>query len=950
MRTTNLVTALRHLRTLADARADRDLTDADLLERFRAQGDEAAFTLLVQRHGPMVLGVCRRILSNPDDAEDAFQATFLVLARAAAAIRKQASVASWLYGVAQRTAGKARVQEISMQAREQRGAAMRRHESLDPTDELTWRDLRGVLDEELGQLPERYRAPLALCYLEGKTAEQAAGELGVPRGTLSWRLAKAREVLRGRLQERGVTLTGGLLAALLAQKAASAAVPASLTLATVRAASLVLAGKALSGGVVSVNAIKLAEGVTNAMGLTRLKTATLVLLLTGALLAGAGGAALRLSARTPAVGESPPASRGASDAPAPEREKSSRVEVRGRVFGPDGKPFAGAKVYLGHGGSEEKVYPERAVSDTEGRFRFSLARSELGNSDSEKPAPQVLAVGGGHGCDWIPLSPGGEELTLRLVKDVPINGRILDADGSPVGGAKLKVWAVFAMKDEDLGPYLEALRKGDDPTYAKRWPGPLPGQPTELTADRDGRFRLAGAGRERLVIFRVEGQNIAWTSFEVMTRAGASARNPRRNSTIHAASFTFVGSHSRPIRGVVRDKETGKPLAGVSVGEPGNSWRVAATDKEGRFDLPGLPKSEKYSLVARPPDGSYFQRHVQLHDAPGLGPLICDIELLRGLSVRGKVTDRATGKPVVGAKVDYHPLGGNGYVDKLVSGSWQPQSETTTGSDGSYSLTVLPGPGVLGVKAPKLAAYMTAAVPLKERKAFFKTPLAEDRDEEFLSRYVGGGAYGGLSTSFYNAIVLLEPREKEGNLLRDVALKRPQERKGWVVGPDGRPLTGVTVYGLAHFAIDTLKGDEFTVRGVNPKAKRPLVFFHKEKRLGFYLKDLRDEAGGPLTVKLQPCGSASGRVVDRDGEPVSGLRLHVTGRALRIIGESGGGYHQVTTDKAGRFRVEGLVPGQDYAVEEWGKSPGFPRVHAQVAVKSDEHKDMGNLKMTERGE
>src|SRR5262245_1236172 len=115
MRTTNLVTALRHLRTLADARADRDLSDADLLERFRAQGDEAAFTLLVQRHGPMVLGVCRRILSNPDDAEDAFQATFLVLARAAAAIRNQASLASWLYGVAQRTAGKARVQEISMQ-------------------------------------------------------------------------------------------------------------------------------------------------------------------------------------------------------------------------------------------------------------------------------------------------------------------------------------------------------------------------------------------------------------------------------------------------------------------------------------------------------------------------------------------------------------------------------------------------------------------------------------------------------------------------------------------------------------------------------------------------------------------------------------------------------------------------------------------------------------------
>jgi hypothetical protein len=339
-----------------------------------------------------------------------------------------------------------------------------------------------------------------------------------------------------------------------------------------------------------------------------------------------------------------------------------------------------------------------------------------------------------------------------------------------------------------------------------------------------------------------------------------------------------------------------------------------------------------------------------VQDTPGLGALTCDTELVRGLTVRGRVTDKETGKPVAEAKVDYHPLGGNTYVDKLLRGSWDPHSDAITGPDGSFALTVMPGPGVIGVKAPRLTAYMPAAVPRKERKDFFKTPLDEDRDEEYLTRYAGGGSYGSISTGYYNAMVLLEPGEKEEGLVRDIALEKPQERKGRVVGPDGGPLTGVTVYGLARGKIDTLAGDEFSVRGINPKSNRPLVFHHKEKNLGFYLKDLRDEEARPLAIKLQPCGSASGRIVDRDGQPVAGRRVLVQGRALRIMGDAGGGSQWVTTDKDGRFRAEGLVPGQEYVVEEWDKTPSLPRIYAPVVVEPGKHKDMGDLKLTERGE
>jgi hypothetical protein len=196
--------------------------------------------------------------------------------------------------------------------------------------------------------------------------------------------------------------------------------------------------------------------------------------------------------------------------------------------------------------------------------------------------------------------------------------------------------------------------------------------------------------------------------------------------------------------------------------------------------------------------------------------------------------------------------------------------------------------------------------------------------------------------------VLLEPGEKEEALERDVALEKPQERKGRVIDPDGRPLTGVRVCGLARHEVETLEGDEFTVRGINPRGNRSLVFYHKDKNLGFYLKDLRGEAPGPLTVKLQPCGSVSGRVIDQDGLPVAGLRPYIVGRGLGYLSDAGGLGQRVTTDKDGRFRAEGLVPGQEYWVYEWDDSPSFPRVFAPVVVEPGKHKDIGDIKMTQR--
>src|SRR5262245_11883522 len=198
------------LRTLGCAVEDphlKDTPDHDLLRRFAAGQDEAAFHALLRRHGPMVLGVCRSVLAGEADAEDAFQATFLVLAHKAGSIRKSSSVASWLHGVARRTALKARAESARRRQRERNAAVG--HES--PPDDMAWGEVRRVIHEELDGLSERYRGPLTLCYLEGRTLDQAAAQLGLAKGTLRVRLERARAVLRARLVRRGLGPAAALI-------------------------------------------------------------------------------------------------------------------------------------------------------------------------------------------------------------------------------------------------------------------------------------------------------------------------------------------------------------------------------------------------------------------------------------------------------------------------------------------------------------------------------------------------------------------------------------------------------------------------------------------------------------------------------------------------------------------------------------------------------------------
>ncbi len=301
---------IRQLRRAALLGDGGGLSDQQLLGRFLRDREEAAFEALVCRHGPMVLGVCRRVLRNAADADDAFQATFLVLVRKAAAIGRPESLGNWLYGVAYRTALEARTAAARRRLKERQVADMAGRQV--PEDDR-WNELRRLLDQELARLPEKYRAPVVLCELEGKTHKEAGRLLGCPEGTISGRLARARKLLAKRLTRHGVALTGGGLAAALSQAAPAAPVPPTLAHATMKAATGIVAGQAGIAGAVPAQVAALTEGVLKTMLLTKLKITLAVVLLASGVGVGVGV----LSRRAPAGEQAEPPQPAAAQADKP---------------------------------------------------------------------------------------------------------------------------------------------------------------------------------------------------------------------------------------------------------------------------------------------------------------------------------------------------------------------------------------------------------------------------------------------------------------------------------------------------------------------------------------------------------------------------------------------------------------------------------------------------------
>jgi RNA polymerase sigma factor (sigma-70 family) len=315
-------------------------SDEQLLHTFIARHDDRAFAALVRRYGPLVFGVCRRVLHHAQDAEDAFQATFLLLARNAAALRNKTALGSWLHGVAYRVAQTAKRSAARRRKYEGSLGALTQPRSLaDPADELSWREVRTMLDEEIARLPEIYRSVFVLCCLEDASREEAARRLGLKEGTISSRLTAARKRLSRRLALRGLELPAVLAVSTLVT------LPAGLMAKTMKAVLANTSGNA-PADMVPASVAELVQGATLAMMVSKTKSAAVVLLAM-TLLSGAGVYFLA----SPQRQQGQPllalrAAGGNADAPrSVKRDEAKTVGIRGRVLGPDGKPLKGARLY-----------------------------------------------------------------------------------------------------------------------------------------------------------------------------------------------------------------------------------------------------------------------------------------------------------------------------------------------------------------------------------------------------------------------------------------------------------------------------------------------------------------------------------------------------------------------------------------------------------------------------
>ena len=440
----------RHFRTLYRVGVIGDLTDGQLLERFVAGRDEAAeagFAALVERHGPMVLRVCRQILGDAHDAEDAFQATFLVLARRAASVRKRDSVASWLFGIAQRLAMRSRADAARRRAHERRRAELMATTAESPGNYQCDRpECWPELHEEVARLPEKYRESVVLCYLEGLTTAAAARRLGCAQGTVLSRLSRARERLRRRLTRRGLAQPAGLLLAGLSPDAATAVVPAALAHSVVQAAMRVAAGTTAAGAV-SASVAALTEGALTMMFLARLKGFVGVVLAAGVLTVGMAMVVHRTAGARP---QDPPASESVTAAPlVPRAGDPSRTKG-----GPAAEIIVRA-ADLSRVGEDDRFMSMAAIDPTTATWRTIYKGYDVGpgpvspdgryvvySSVGRTPDPEQVGI-------WV-YDMTGETRPRRIFerKGVPfwVNDGRQVIIGAPVGAGyrKFETWRVNA--------------------------------------------------------------------------------------------------------------------------------------------------------------------------------------------------------------------------------------------------------------------------------------------------------------------------------------------------------------------------------------------------------------------------------------------------------------------------------------------------------------------------
>jgi RNA polymerase sigma factor (sigma-70 family) len=971
---------VRQLESLFTGGLVAGLSDRQLLERYTAGGHdpvgEAAFAALVARHGPMVLSVCRQLLGDVQHAEDAFQAVFLVLAQKAGSIRDPDLLGNWLYGVAVRTAQCARQQVARRQRREESdtmsgpgtGWCRSAEPTAPPADHPAIdREQAEALHVEVDRLPHAFRLPVVLCYFEGLTIDEAARRLQCPSGTLHSRLARAREKLRRSLLRRGFVLSTTAMAAALTPRSASASVSSLPCDFTTRAAIAFAARHAAVGGVLKTPAAALAQEVLRTMLVHKIKAVALSLALLVTLATGVGYYSLIALAQS-REGE-PPGEPVAQQAPTEPRPPNptrpspapGRMFVVGRVLDPAGQPVPNATtmVYARSKALASFSIPSRmspipigdARTDRSGRFRIDAPRT----SSSRHDKFGTVAIAPGYGAGWIELDPDADQPTvdITLGPEYVVQGRLFDVQGRTIRGITITVGSMARVIQRGGGPAgldrLEGI--GFSASQAKD----LPAWPQPATTDAEGRFSLHGVGRGLRVSLTVDDPRFASQQIRLDT-----------DGTADSKPLTMALEPARVITGRVTYADTAQPvphaLIEVQSHKPNvNMFPVTEfeTDAQGRFRM-NPTSGDVYNISVWPAAGQPYLKVSKRLDWPkGAVEQSLDLALPRGVLIHGKVTEEGSGQPIAGATVRFLAHA----EERDNAGSRSGSTVVDTAADGSFQFGALPHPGYL----------------------FIIGPSDDYVFQEIGQRMVRQGQPGG-QRYYAHAYIRLDLKPGDGDRDVNVVLRRGMTVRGQIVGPDNQPVQNTSMISRIILgprgAWRIWRGNDhgmarnggFEIHGVNPDVETPVHFFEPKRKLGVTVRfSGTSTTRGPITVRLEPCGTARARLVDPQGKPVARSR-DTYGSHMTMIAVTPGPHRltqggaeqallaadldslaridpvhygkELVSDDNGVLNLPALIPGATYRIydDTLSESTG-PRLRKEFTVKPGETLDLGDIRI-----
>lgn len=813
---TNLILSIRR-----EARGllDSGPTDDDLLARFVNSRDSAAFEELLRRYGPMVMAVCRRCLADRADAEDAFQATFLALVTQASAIRSQSSLGAWLHTAAFRIAKRAR--QTGQRTREIE-AKRARPEQISPSADAD--GFGAVLDEELNRLPDRYRHALLLCCVLERPLAEVGHELGLSTSGVWKRVQKGRELLRKRLESRGVAVSSAVLTALLA---------------TGSATGLELGAEFASSALGCTEAPERIAALARAAVPATRRTWSWFAVVSAAVLLGAAGYLVAVPNEEP----EPRASIGEIATPVTDPEPLA--VLTGVVRTPDGRPVPFARVDAfakefarGTGGGTDRVLAS-ATADAEGRYRIPVPPFAVPVVEDRRV--RVVATGPtgeASGSGEVLLRPGeaSARADLGVSPKRTLRGRVLGPLGLPIAGARLTVTRCGGVQ---IDPVV-----GEPHRTPSNWP-------EAAVSDSDGRFEIPGMPAHGEVTLETEHPEHGF------------AVSPVDEAALGRGIVVRVGPLRR-LNGRVIAERTGRPvseakLLAVSAHRAlGLSGRMAKADADGRFSLL-LPDGETYSIQAFPPEGMPVHSMARLFAWPvGSSAETMALALPEAIVLRGTVTDSANGAAISGARVQFVP-------QETANPHYNPEHLTSgpalvaVGCDGRFEIAIPPGPGHLLVHAPSLE-YLATSI---DSKSLFE------------------GSTGGTRV-YAHAFLPLDFAPGDCPAEVRVPLRRGTGIEVRAVLPNGEPMRDGFVL-CRHFSwpFSIRNGFPLPVRdgrvripGCEPGRTYNAAICDSAGEYGASV-DLacpRVPASEPVVVSLKPTGYADVRFVGKDGLPRRGPR------------------------------------------------------------------------------